>query len=63
MEYTINNITISGDVVITDTTITLDTGEILNISIPHLLPNMINAINQNIVNRAIVEQDLINNIE
>ena len=63
MEYTINNITISGDVVITDTTILLDTGEVLNILIPHLLPNMINAINQNIINRSIVEQDRINNIE
>ena len=63
MEYTINNITISGDVVITDTTITLNTGEVLNILIPHLLPNMINAINQNIINRSIVEQDRINNIE
>jgi len=57
MEYTINNITINGDVVITNTTITLDNGNIVTIDIPHLLPNMINAINQNILNRANIENN------
>lgn len=65
MEYIINSISQEGEIVTTNTTITLDTGTVITVDIAHFLPNSFDDINQGIINRALSEQkkiDALNNI-
>jgi len=65
MEYIINSTTQENEVIITNVTMTLDSGNILTLDIPHFLPKSIQEIQQNIINRSITEQiklDAINNL-
>lgn len=65
MEYIINNIRQENEIVITNTTITLDGGSIITVDISHFMPQSIKDIENGIVNRAISEQakiDTINNL-
>ena len=56
MEYIINSISQEGEIVTTNTTITLDTGTVITVDIAHFLPNSFDDINQGIINRALSEQ-------
>jgi hypothetical protein len=65
MEYIINSTTQENEVIITNVTMTLDSGSIITIDIPHFLPKSFEEINQNIINRSITEQiklDALNNL-
>jgi hypothetical protein len=65
MEYIINSITQENEIIITNVTMTLDSGTIIIIDIPHFLPKSFDEINQNIINRSITEQiqlDSLNNL-
>jgi hypothetical protein len=65
MEYIINSINQEGEIVTTNTTITLDGGTVVTVDIAHFLPNSFEDINLGIVNRALSEQkkiDALNNI-
>lgn len=56
MEYIINSTRQEGEVVITNTTITFDSGDIMTIDIAHFLPQSVEEIKQNILNRIISEE-------
>ena len=65
MEYIINSTLQENEVIITNVTMTLDSGAIITIDIPHFLPKSFDEINQNIINRSITEQiklDALNNL-
>jgi len=66
MQYIINSIRQENEIVITNTTITLDNGTILTLDISHFMPQNIEDIKLGITNRAISEQaklDTINDIK
>jgi len=66
MQYIINSIRQENEIVITNTTITLDNGTILTLDIAHFMPQNIDDIKLGITNRAISEQaklDTINDIK
>lgn len=65
MEYIINSTSQENEVIITNVTMTLDSGSIITLDIPHFLPKSFDEINQNIINRSITEQiklDSVNNL-
>lgn len=65
MEYIINWTSQENEVIITNVTMTLDSGTILTLDIPHFLPKSFDEISQNIINRSISEQiklDALNNL-
>jgi hypothetical protein len=65
MEYIINSTSQENEVIITNVTMTLDSGSIVTLDIPHFLPKSFEEINQNIINRSITEQmrlDSLNNL-
>jgi len=62
MNYTINSIRQENEILITNTTITLEDGTDITIDISHYMPQSFNDINIGIVNRAISEQAKINTI-
>jgi len=66
MKYIINSIRQENEIVITNTTITLDDNTILVLDIAHFMPQNIDDIKLGITNRAISEQakiDSINNLK
>lgn len=56
MEYIINTIRQEKEIIITNVTMTLDKGEILELEIAHFMPKNLDEIKQNIINRSISEQ-------
>ena len=65
MEYIINSTSQENEVIITNVTMTLDSGSTITLDIPHFLPKSFEEINQNIINRSISEQiklDALNNL-
>jgi hypothetical protein len=65
MEYTINSTTQENEIIITNVTMTLDSGTVLTLDIPHFLPKSFDEIKQNIINRSYTEQvklDALNNL-
>jgi len=65
MTYVINSISQEGVILTTNTTITLDNGDVLTLDISHYMPQNIDDIKLGITNRAISEQariDSLNNI-
>ena len=63
MEYIINSIRQENEIVITDVTITLDSGDIINCEIAHYMPKDTQDIHQNIINRSISEQAKLDSIK
>ena len=65
MEYIINSTSQENEVIITNVTMTLDSGAVITLDIPHFLPKSFEEINQNIINRSYGEQiklDALNNL-
>ena len=63
MEYIINSTRQENEIVITNVTMTLDSGDIITCDIAHYLPQNLDEIQNNIVNRSISEQFKINTIK
>ena len=65
MEYIINSTRQENEVLITNITMTLDSGVVLDLEVAHFFPKSFEEIHQNIINRSISEQsrlDAINNM-
>ena len=63
MEYIINSTRQENEVLITNVTMTLDSGDIINCDIAHYMPQNLDDIQNNIVNRSISEQAKLNTIK
>lgn len=65
MEYIINSTRQENEILITNVTMTLDSGVVLDLEVAHFSPKSFDEIHQNIINRSISEQsrlDAINNM-
>ena len=62
MNYVINSILQEGVILTTNTTITLDSGDVLTLDISHYMPQSSADIELGITNRAISEQARINSL-
>ena len=62
MEYIINSTRQENEILITNVTMTLDSGDVLDLEVAHFLPKSFDEIHQNIINRSISEQSRLNAI-
>lgn len=63
MEYIINSTRQENEVLITNVTITLDSSDVITCDIAHYMPQNLEEIKQNIINRSISEQAKLDTIK
>jgi hypothetical protein len=62
MEFKINTTSQNGEILTTNVTYTFDCGSELTVDIAHYLPNSVEEIKQNIINRSISEKIKMNTV-